>query len=201
VIISAQIVGKTKSIREGKIVWTSKIFGEPIHNAWGAFLAEGIVLVIFGMIAVLLPTMAGLAVTILLGWLLVVSGVLGIVTTLINRHLVGFWSLASATVTIVVGAMLFAWPLGGLISLSFALGGFLALDGLFAIAMAFDHRRHFTAKWIWLLVNGFFDLAFAAIIFLWLPQSAAWAFGFIIGADMLIGGTTLIAMALDLRKN
>lgn len=182
-------------------MWMSKIFGEPIHNAWGAFLAEGIVLVLFGMIAVLLPTMAGLAVTILLGWLLVVSGVFGIVTALMNRRLVGFWSLASAIVTVIVGGMLFAWPLGGLISLSFALGGFLALDGLFAIAMAFDHRRHFTAKWVWLLVNGLLDVAFSVTIFLWLPQSAAWAFGLIIGADMLIAGTTLIAMALDLRKN
>ena len=51
----------------------------------------------------------------------------------------------------------------------------------------------------WLLINGIVDLVFAAAIIFWLPQSAAWALGLIIGADMLIGGVTLVAMAFDAR--
>ena len=74
------------------------------------------------------------------------------------------------------------------------------LDGLFSIAMAFDHRRRLTAKWIWLLINGLIDLIFAGIVILWLPQSSPWALGLIVGIDMLFGGATLIAMAVDVRQ-
>jgi uncharacterized membrane protein HdeD (DUF308 family) len=50
-----------------------------------------------------------------------------------------------------------------------------------------------------LLVNGVIDLLLAAIIFLGLPASAAWAIGIIVGVDMLFGGSSLIAMALAAR--
>jgi uncharacterized membrane protein HdeD (DUF308 family) len=178
----------------------SRIFSKSIHAFWALFLAEGIAMILLGILAILLPPFIGLAVTILLGWLLIASGVFGILSTLITRHSSAFgWSLLSAIVTLAIGVILFAWPMGGMISLSMALAAFLALDGIFAIGMAMDHRRRLTPKWAWLLINGVVDLVFAAAIIFWLPQSAAWALGLIIGADMLIGGVTLVAMAFDAR--
>ena len=179
----------------------SRQFDSPIHDLWGLFLAEGIALLLLGTVAIVLPPLAGLAVTILLGWLLIASAIFGVLTTLMNRGAPGFWwALASALITGAVGAMLFAWPLGGLISLSLALAAFLTLDGLLAMGMAFAHRQHLTSKWAWLLVNGIADLIFAIFIIVWLPQSAAWALGLIVGIDMLISGATLVVMALDARK-
>jgi uncharacterized membrane protein HdeD (DUF308 family) len=178
----------------------SKLLSRNVHDVWGLFLVEGVILVTFGLSAIVLP-IAGLVVAILLGWLLIASGLLGFFATLMNRHAPGFWwSLASSVVTGIVGAMLFSWPMGGVFSLSLALAGFLMLDGLFSIAMALDHRRRLTPKWIWLLVNGIIDLIFAGIVILWLPQSSAWALGLIVGIDMLFGGATLIAMAIDVMQ-
>ncbi len=158
-------------------------------------------MIVFGLIAIGLPPIAGLVVTILLGWLLVVSGLIGFVTTLVGRHAPGFWlSLLSAVVTVVAGGILFTWPLGGVISLSLALAAYLLLDGILSIGMALDHRRHFTPKWAWLLFNGVIDLVFSGVIVWWLPQSVAWALGFIVGIDMVIGGATQVAMAIDARN-
>ena len=179
-----------------------KIFSQTAHAIWGLLLAEGIVMIVFGIVAVSLPPIAGLAAAILLGWLLIASGLFGLLTTLMNRRAPGFWwSLLSSLVTAVLGVMLFSWPMGGVLSLSLALAGFLVLDGLLSIAMAMDHRRHLTPKWTWLLINGAIDLAFAGVILFWLPQSAVWALGLIVGIDMLIGGVTLVAVALDVRHN
>lgn len=165
------------------------------------FLIEGAIMIVFGAIAILLPPIAGLAVVILLGWLLMGSGVLGLVTTFLNRAAPGFWwSLLSAIITCIAGILLFAWPLGGMISLSVALAAFLSLDGIIAIGLALEHRRRLTLKWLWLLVNGVVDIVFAALIVLWLPASAFWALGLFIGADMLISGITSVGLALDLGK-
>lgn len=180
---------------------TANVLIKSVHSVWALFLTEGVIMILFGVVAIIFPPLFGLVAAILLGWLLIASGIFGLLTTLISRHAPGYWwSLLSAIATGAVGAMLFAWPLGGVISLSLALAGFLTLDGVFAIGLAFDHRRRFTAKWAWLLFNGIVDLIFASVIVLWLPQSAVWALGLIVGIDMLIGGGTLVAMALDERK-
>ncbi len=172
------------------------------HDLWGLFLFEGIVMVIFGLIAILLPVIAGVATIILLGWLLIASGVVGTITTLAHGRSPGFWwSLLSALLTLAVGVIFFSWPLGGLLTLSLALATFLALDGVFAIALAFDHRNTLTPKWMWLLFNGLIDLLFAGLICWWLPVSAVWAFGLFVGFDMLISGVTLISMGWDARQH
>ena len=134
---------------------TTPFFTRSIHDLWGFFLAEGIIMIVFGIIAIALPPIACLVVVILLGWLLMVSGLIGLVTTLMGRHVPGFWwSLLSAVVTAMAGGLLYAWPLGGLISLSLALAGYMLLDGALSIAMAMDHRRRLTPKWAWLLFNS-----------------------------------------------
>jgi uncharacterized membrane protein HdeD (DUF308 family) len=171
------------------------------HDLWWLFLSEGIVMVVFGLIAILLPVIAGVATVILLGWLLIASGVVGTVATLTSRRSPGFWwSLLSALLTLAVGMIFFAWPFGGLLTLTIALATFLALDGVLAIALAFNHRNALTPKWIWLLFNGIVDLLFASLICWWLPVAAVWAFGLFVGLDMLISGVTLIGMGWDARR-
>ena len=163
------------------------------------FLAEGVLTILLGTMALLLPPLAAPLTIILLGWLLMASGVVGFVTTLWSAH--GFWwALLSAVITFIAGVMLFSWPLGGLFSLSAALAMFLALDGFLAIGLALEHRRHMTPRWIWLLANGVADLLFAVVITVWIPSSADAELALVLGADMMISGATLIALGADIGK-
>ena len=83
---------------------TAALWPESIKSHWKLFLVEGIVLVILGIGAILVPVLATLAVSIFLGWLFLVGGIVGAVTTLMGRHAPGFWwSLISAIITIVAG--------------------------------------------------------------------------------------------------
>jgi len=142
-----------------------------------------------------------LAVTILFGWLFLVSGIVGLVTTFWMRQAPGFWwSLASAVLGIVVGALLLASPVTGALSLTLVLIAFFLIEGAVSIMFALDHRRELSGQWGWMLMSGIIDLALAIMIFAGLPSTAAWAVGLLVGINMIFGGTALIAMALHARK-
>jgi uncharacterized membrane protein HdeD (DUF308 family) len=173
---------------------------QALHHHWGLFLFEGIVLVILGMIAIALPALASLAATVFLGWLLVLSGVIGLISTIRARRAPGFaWSFASAILGIAAGTVLFWLPLPGTLSLTAVLIAFLFIEGLVSIFYALEHRKALTGRWAWMLASGAVDLVLAFIIFAGLPGTALWALGLIVGINMLFGGWTLIWMALHAR--
>src|SRR5260370_34364798 len=83
-----------------------------IHRHWGLFLLEGIVLIILGTLAVLVPAVASVAATIVFGWILLLSGAMGLIATLRARQAPGFgWSLLSAILGIAAGLILLLMPL------------------------------------------------------------------------------------------
>lgn len=172
-----------------------------LREHWVLFLVEGVVLLVLGATAVVLPPIATLAVTILFGWLFLVSGIVGLVTTFWMRHAPGFWwSLLSAALGIIVGAMLLASPVTGALSLTLVLIAFFLIEGAVSIMFALDHRRELSGQWGWMLMSGIIDLVLAMMIFAGLPSTAAWAVGLLVGINMIFGGTALIAMALHARK-
>jgi uncharacterized membrane protein HdeD (DUF308 family) len=173
-----------------------------LHEHWVLFLVEGIILVILGLAAILIPSIATLAVEILFGWLFLISGIVGLITTFRMRHAPGFWwSLVSAVLGIAAGIVLLLWPLSGVLSLTLVLIVFFVIEGVASIMFALDHKRdNQSGRWGWMLASGIIDLILAAIIAAGLPVTAAWAIGLLVGINMLFGGSALIAMALHARE-
>ena len=171
-----------------------------LHLHWRAFLIEGIVLLILGLFAIVIPNVATLAVEVFIGWVLLLSGVVGLISTFRMRSAPGFaWSLLSALIAIAAGVILLAWPLSGVLSLTLILTAFLTIEGVASIMMSLTHRHGFSARWALLLVSGLIDLILAAMIFLGLPGTAAWAIGLLVGINLVFGGSALISMALQAR--
>src|SRR5271155_3487754 len=111
-----------------------------IHAHWVMFLIEGILLVILGVLAIALPWVATLAFTIIIGWIFLVSGVVGLVTTFWARQAPGFWwALISAIVAIAAGVVLLIWPVSGSISLTLVLIAFFVIEGIASIMYAIEH--------------------------------------------------------------
>ena len=172
-----------------------------LHLHWRAFLIEGIVLLILGLFAIVIPVVATIAVEVFIGWVLLVSGVVGLISTFRMRNAPGFgWSLLSAVIAIAAGVILLAWPLSGVLSLTLILTAFLTIEGVASIMMALTHRHGFSARWALLLVSGLVDLFLAALILFGLPGTAAWAIGLLVGINLVFGGSTLISMALQARS-
>jgi uncharacterized membrane protein HdeD (DUF308 family) len=172
-----------------------------IHEHWGLFLTEGIVLLVLGALAILVPWVATITVTYLIGWLFLISGGVGLYTTLRMRHGPGYWwSLLSAFIGIVAGILLLIWPITGALSLTLLLTAFFIVEGIASIMYAIEHRNQLSGRWGWMLVSGIIDLIIAAIIVAGLPGTVAWAIGLLVGINLLFGGTALIAMALAARR-
>jgi uncharacterized membrane protein HdeD (DUF308 family) len=174
---------------------------QSIREHWVLFLIEGIVLVILGLLAIIIPPIATIAVTIFLGWLFLISGIVGLVTTFWARHAPGFWwSLLSAVLAIAAGIVLLGWPLPGAVSLTLLLIAFFIIEGVLSILYAIEHKKELSGRWGWMLISGIIDLILAAIIWGGLPGTAAWALGLLVGINMLFGGSAMIAMALHARN-
>jgi uncharacterized membrane protein HdeD (DUF308 family) len=171
-----------------------------MRDLWRWFLIEGIVLCVLGFLAIVVPPIAGLAATVLLGWLLLAAGIVGLLATLRARQAPGFgWSLLSAVIAILAGLALLWNPLQGLFTLTYVLVAYFIFDGIFMIVFALEHRRQLSDRWAWMLFNGVIDLVLAAIVISGFPGTFVWALGLLLGVDMMFGGAALIAMALAAR--
>ncbi len=175
-------------------------FASAIHEHWALFLAEGVILMILGVAAIMLPLIATIALTIIIGWIFLVSGIVGLVTTFWARQAPGFWwSLVSAIIAIAAGVVLLLWPVSGSVSLTLVLIAFFVVEGIASIMYAIAHRNQLTGRWVWMLVSGIIDLILAGIIFAGLPGTALWALGLLVGINMVFGGAAMIAIALAAR--
>jgi uncharacterized membrane protein HdeD (DUF308 family) len=188
------------STNQPDIAKFQRAVNQALHDHWVLYLIEGVVLLVLGAIAILIPPLATIATTILFGWLFLISGVVGLVTSFMMRAAPGFWwSLISAALGVLVGGWLLARPISGAVSLTILLVAFFVIEGVVSIMFALDHKRELSGRWGWMLVSGIVDLVLAAVIFSGLPGTAVWAIGVLVGINMVFGGTALIAMALHAR--
>src|SRR6476619_76463 len=184
------------SIDSGEANRLQRALAQSVREHWVLFLIEGIVLVVLGLLAIIIPPIATIAVTLFLGWLFLIS------TTVWARHAPGFWwSLLSAALAIAAGIVLLAWPVSGAVSLTLLLIVFFTIEGVVTIMYALEHKKELSGRWGWMLTSGIIDLVLAAIILAGLPGTAAWALGLLVGINMLFGGTALIAMAMHARSD
>jgi uncharacterized membrane protein HdeD (DUF308 family) len=172
-----------------------------LHAHWQLFFFEGLVLLCLGAAAIVLPLIATVAVEILIGWLLLISGIVGLIATFRMRHAPGFfWSLVSAILAITAGLVLLRWPLSGALSLTVILTAFFVVEGIASIFYALEHKRELTGRWALMLVSGALDLILGGLIFVGLPATAAWAIGLLVGINMVFGGSAIMSMALLARS-
>src|SRR6202047_3044543 len=158
------------SMNQPDIEQIQRAVATSVHEHWVLFLVEGIILVILGLAAIILPPIATLAVEILLGWLFLISGIAGLIMTFMMRQAPGFgWSLVSAILGIAVGVVLLAWPLSGVLSLTLILIAFFVIEGIASIMFALDHKRELSGRWGWMLASGIIDLILATILLTGLP--------------------------------
>ena len=173
-----------------------------IHEHWVLFLVEGIILLVLGAAAIIVPVIATLAFTLLIGWLFLISGVVGLITTFWMRNVPGFWwALISGVVGIAAGIVLLLWPISGTVSLTLLLIAFFLVEGIVTLMYAFEHRARLSGRWGWMLASGIVDLILAGIIFAGLPESATWVLGLLVGINLLFGGAAMVAMALAARSS
>ena len=170
-----------------------------IHAHWKLFLAQGILMIVLGFLAVAEPNIATLAVGIFVGWLFFVGGIFRAASVWHSRQAPGFaWSMLTAILAIVLGLILILRPLPGVLTLTMVLIVFFIVEGVASILAAIQHRNHLRS-WGWVLFSGIIDLLLAFLIWAGWPSSADWAIGLLVGINMLFFGLSLVMTALAAR--
>src|SRR6185436_18508973 len=178
---------------------TERVITETIRTYWGLFLAQGIIMMVLGALAIVWPQVSTLAVDLYAGWMFLISGIFGLVTMFLAPSAAAFfWSLLTAALSLFVGVLLLWHPVEGVVSL--VLIAFFIVEGVFQIAAAIRDRQALPDTWGWLLMSGIADLVLAAVMISGWPLTAVWALGLIVGINLLTSGLAIVMVAVAARS-
>jgi uncharacterized membrane protein HdeD (DUF308 family) len=158
----------------------------------GWSIAVGILLIILGMAAILLPFIAGIAVNFAFGWLLLFAAGAHFAYAWWARGAGAvIWQVLLGILYVFVAVYLLLHPAGGLLTLTLVLAVYFIIEGILEIVMYFRLRRFGPA--IWFLIDGIVTLLLGALIYMQWPFSSVWAIGTIIGISLLFSGITRLS--------
>ena len=166
-------------------------------TAWS--IGVSVLMIVTGVVAICLPVLAGVTVTAVIGWLLVLSGVLHIAFAwrAVRPGMV-LWEILLGVVYGAVGLYLAARPLDGLQSLTIALAIYLFIESALECVLSFELRPLPGAGWI--LFDGIVTLILAMLIVGTWPSSALWVIGTLAGISMFFSGVTRLMFSLAARR-
>jgi uncharacterized membrane protein HdeD (DUF308 family) len=168
---------------------------------WPVLLIEGIALILFGILALFIPPLITLGITITLGWFFIAAGIAALSVYSWTYAVPGLRSLLfSAVVSVIAGIALFLRPLGGAISLTVILIVFFGLGGVAKLFYPLQRSEYLSDYRGWIRASGMVDLCLAVLMFFGLPEIASWAPGLLLGANLVLGGIALIVVAALERK-
>jgi len=152
-----------------------------------------------GILAIALPMAAGIAINLLVAWLLLFSGCTHLVFAWYTRSTGGLlWELLVGVLYILIGVYLLVHPVAGLLSLTLALAIYLLLEAILEFALGLKLRPLPGSGW--LLFDGILTLILAAMIWRAWPSSSEWAIGILVGVSMLFSGTSRLMLSLAARS-
>ncbi len=169
---------------------------EALSKSWKLLLVGGIISAVLGVIAILLPNLAGTAITLIVGIVLLI-GAVGLVAEAISRGSTGHrvWSAILAVAYVVAGVWLIINPAEGTITLTWVLAIFFLLIGFFRLLVGVQGRGKVPNAG-WAIVSGLLSILIAVLVIANLPSSAEWAIGLLVGIQLLFDGLMLITTAM-----
>jgi len=162
-------------------------------------IALSVSMIATGAVALLVPSTTGLAVTLVLGCLLIIGGIVHLgFARWAHRPGGAFWEILLAVLYGVIGSLLLLQPTLGLDALTLALAIYLVLGGTLEITLAFA-LRPLSAR-AWLLADGIVFLVLAALIWEGWPMTSTWVVGTLVAVSLLFSGLARLLLSLNVRR-
>ena len=170
-----------------------------LKKASGLFIAMAVVFIILGIFAIAEPEVAGLAVAILVGWVLIFGGAAHVIAAFSGGGAGRvIWQVILGIIYIVGGVYFLTHPLLGLGTLTLFLAGIILAEAALEFAAYFRTRSASGSGW--LLVNGLITLLLGALIWVHWPSSSVWAIGTLVGINLLMTGFSRLMLGMAARK-
>jgi uncharacterized membrane protein HdeD (DUF308 family) len=170
-----------------------------VKKSVGWSIALSVLMIVAGIIAIASPLAAGLAVNIIVAWLLIFSGCIHLVFAWNRPSTGGFvWEVLLGILYLFIGVYLLRHPAAGLESLTLALAIYLFAEAILEFVLGFSLRP--LPGSTWLLIDGFITLILALMIWRTWPSSTAWVIGTLVGVSMLFSGASRLMLSLTARS-
>jgi len=167
----------------------------PQSSRWS--IALGAFLIVLGLLAVAAPFFAGVAATVLLGWLVILAGVTHLAYAWPERSTgILIWQVLIGIACAVAGFYLLLHPVLGIVALTLVLAFYIAVEGILEI-VAWSRLRHADAA-LFFLIDGLLSLLLAALIFLHWPSGSRWILGTFLGVSILMSG--FVRLTIPVRR-
>ncbi len=198
-------IGSNKGKELGILLDEAEVLLEGAEHAarshWPIILIEGIALILFGVLALLIPPLITFGIASSLGWVFLFGGIAALFVYLRLYRMPGFHQrLFLVVLSIIAGLGLLVEPMGGIISLTVILIIIFVLVGAAKLTHPLEGLRYFSNYRTWIRASGVVDLMLAGLMFVDLPETALWAPGLLLGANMILGGIALVVIALHERR-
>jgi uncharacterized membrane protein HdeD (DUF308 family) len=173
--------------------------GMIVKESVGWSIGLSVLMILAGFLAIAVPQAAGIAVNLLVAWLLVFSGVAHLVFAWHTRTTGGMlWELLVGFLYIFIGAYLLVHPVAGLASLTLAIAIYLLAEGVLELILSFRLRPMPGSNW--LLFDGIITLILGVMIWRTWPSSTEWVVGTLVGISMLFSGISRLMLSLAARR-
>ncbi len=157
-----------------------------------------VLMIIAGVLAIVIPPVAGLTVLLIVAWLLIFSGAFHFVFAWHTRTAGGsIWEVLLGILYLSVGVYALLHPVAGLASLTLLLAGYLFVEGVLELVLSFRLRPMRGSSW--LLLDGVVTLILGILIWRTWPSSTEWVIGTLVGISMLFSGISRLAISLAAR--
>ncbi|MFC5386023.1 HdeD family acid-resistance protein [Aquamicrobium segne] len=170
-----------------------------IRNKWGWFLALGVLLLILGGVAFGNLFIATIASVYFIGWLMLVSGCVGVIHAFGVKSWGRFFLwFASGLLYALAGIFTFYNPTLASVIFTFLLAAALVGSGALRAWVGYQNWEQNGSGWI--VTAGLVTILAGVIIALGWPVNSLRILGLFLAIDLIFQGWALIAFSLALRK-
>jgi uncharacterized membrane protein HdeD (DUF308 family) len=165
-------------------------------------IVYGVLVLAFGLGALLLPMLATLTATLTFGGLLFGSGVVGLIALVFDWRAKGFvWRLLWALIATLGGICIFFHPWEGAYTLTLVLAAILVAQGLVSLAHALTHRHSPGCPWGWMAFGGAVTSLLGGLLIWWLPHAGMMIPGLFLAVSLLSFGFSLVGLGFSHKRS
>jgi uncharacterized membrane protein HdeD (DUF308 family) len=163
-------------------------------------LLRGVLIALFGIIALVSPGIALLTLVFLFGFYAILDGVVAVVMGIRARRTAAHWvwPVVQGVLSVLAGLVALVWPGVTALALLFVIAFWAIVMGVAEIGEAFAARRAGAHAWGWTLVAGIVNILFGLALLVW-PATGVLALIWLVGIFALVGGVILIGWAFRIR--
>jgi len=167
---------------------------ESFARNWWVLLVRGLLAVLFGVMAFVLPGLTLITLVLLYGVYALADGITALWVGGKSRS---WWLALAGVFGVIVGICTFLFPGITAVALLFLIAAWAVVRGVFEIVTAIRLRKEISNEWM-LIIGGVLSVLVGVVLFA-SPAAGALAMIWLIGAYALVFGLMMIVLAFRLR--